>query len=40
MITLYGIPASRAVRCLWMLEELGLEYENVPKDLYPLNKTE
>ncbi len=30
MIKLYGIPASRAARCLWMLEELDLEYENVP----------
>ncbi|HKI97625.1 MAG TPA: glutathione S-transferase family protein [bacterium] len=26
MITLYGITRSRALRCLWMLEELGLEY--------------
>jgi glutathione S-transferase len=30
MIKLYGIPASRAFRALWMLEELGLQYENVP----------
>jgi glutathione S-transferase len=30
MIKLYGVPGSRAFRCLWMLEELGLEYENVP----------
>src|SRR5215813_4927247 len=29
MIKLYGIPRSRAVRSLWMLEELGLSYENV-----------
>jgi len=30
MIKLYGVPASRAFRTLWMLQELGLQYENVP----------
>ena len=29
MLTLYGISASRAFRCLWMLEELGLDFEHV-----------
>lgn len=30
MIKVYGIPASRTFRTLWMLEELGLPYENIP----------
>lgn len=30
MIKLYGIRQSRAARCLWALEELGVPYENVP----------
>ena len=30
MITLYGIASSRASRNMWMLNELGIEYEHVP----------
>ena len=30
MIKLYGVPASRAFRCLWMLRELGLDFDHVP----------
>jgi glutathione S-transferase len=29
MIKLYGSARSRAARCLWMLEELGQEYEHL-----------
>jgi glutathione S-transferase len=30
MIKLYGISTSRAGRCVWALEEIGLDYEHVP----------
>jgi glutathione S-transferase len=30
VIKLYGIPQSRAMRCLWMLGETGQPYEMVP----------
>jgi glutathione S-transferase len=29
-LKIYGIPMSRAFRVLWMANELGLDYENVP----------
>jgi glutathione S-transferase len=32
MITLYGVPRSRAMRVLWMLEELALPYDHVKTD--------
>jgi glutathione S-transferase len=31
-IKLYGIPQSRAARCLWTLEELGIPYESIAVD--------
>ena len=31
MLQLYGNPASRAMRCLWMLEEIGEPYQLVEK---------
>lgn len=33
MITLYGTPPTRALRAIWLLNELGLEYETHPVDL-------
>ncbi len=30
MLKLYGHVTSRAARCLWALEELGIEYEHLP----------
>lgn len=33
MIKLYGTPPTRALRVIWLLNELGLEYELHPVDL-------
>jgi glutathione S-transferase len=33
MLKLYGTPPTRALRAIWLLNELGLEYEMVPVDL-------
>lgn len=33
MIKLYGTPPTRALRVLWLLNELGLEYELRPVDI-------
>src|SRR3546814_5665137 len=30
---LYGTPPTRALRAIWLLNELGLEYEHCPVDL-------
>ena len=35
MLTLHFAPNSRAVRTLWLLEELGLEYELNRMDFHP-----
>ena len=35
MLQLYGNPRSRAMRCLWMLEETGQPYQLVEKRLRP-----
>lgn len=32
MIKLYGISTSRTLRPLWLLEEIGVEYEHIPVD--------
>ena len=31
-VTLYGTPNSRAIRVLWALKELGVDYDNIPWD--------
>jgi glutathione S-transferase len=39
MIQLYGTPVSRAQRSLWALEEVGVEYENIPTHFIGESKT-
>jgi glutathione S-transferase len=34
MLKLYGITQSRAFRPLWLLHELGLEFEHIPLDFH------
>lgn len=33
MIKLYGTAESRSSRCLWALEEIGVEYEHLPVEV-------
>ena len=33
MIKLYGYPRSRSTRVVWMLEELGIDYEFIKIEL-------
>jgi glutathione S-transferase len=40
MIELYGVALSRAFRCLWMLEELGVPYRHVPVHFRDDSKTQ
>ena len=35
MLQLYGNSLSRAMRCMWMLEEMGLPYELIKKSTRP-----
>ena len=35
MLQLYGNPRSRAMRCLWMLEEIGEPYQLIEKSTRP-----
>ena len=35
MLQLYGSPKSRALRCLWMLEEMGEPYQLIEKSTRP-----
>ena len=35
MLQLYGNPKSRAMRCLWMLEEIGEPYQLIEKSTRP-----
>lgn len=38
-MTLYGLAQSRASRCLWALEEAGVDYDHVPTNMRTETKT-
>lgn len=38
--TLYGISGSRALRSIWAMEEVGIEYDHVPTDFRADSKTD
>lgn len=40
MIKLYGISGSRALRSIWMMEEIGVDYEHVPTNFSGDSKSE
>ena len=39
-IKIYGVSGSRALRSLWAIEEVGVEYEHVPTHFFNDSKTE
>ena len=38
--TLYGMSGSRALRSIWAMEEVGIEYEHVPTSFRGASKSE
>ena len=38
-ITIYGVSSSRAMRSLWAIEEVGVEYRHVPTHFFEDSKT-
>lgn len=38
--TIYGVSRSRALRSLWAIEEVGIEYQHVPTHFFKETKTE
>ena len=40
MRKLYGISGSRALRSIWAMEEVGIEYEHVPTNFSEDSKSQ
>lgn len=38
--TIYGVSSSRAIRSLWAIEEVGIEYTHVPTHFFTDSKTD